>query len=246
MVAKPLAHNGHPSNWWPRSVVLNLALESEPLPRSAPPPSLVTASVAVMYPVVECRSCRNLRFPLPCSNHTRFGSVFVMAITVSVQPESYMPGSYMPDTTSRIRFDLVLPKKAPIILSRTGPDPIWMTWSGLGQTHLVKKQAGVQKSTGPVLTERNWPAISFLLSDSVVFFQRRPESYCSKPARIRLVLADCVRFWPNGSGPEASQYTRFIGPASGQRFRANPDRIRHLYWVLRIQTYQRYPLASPV
>ena len=169
-----------------------------------------------------------------------------MAITVSVQPESYMPASYMPDTTSRIRFDSVLSKKAPIVMCKTGPDSIWMAWSGLGQTHLVRKQAGVQKSTGPVWAERNWPAISFPLLDSVVFFQRRPESYCSKPSRTRLVLADCVRFWPNGSGPEASRCARFIRPASGQRFRVSSDRIGHLYWVLRIQSYRRYPLASPV
>ena len=41
-----------------------------------------------------------------------------------------------------------------------------------------------------------------------------------------LVLADCVRFWPNGSGPEVSQCTRIIRPASGQRFPADPDRMR--------------------
>ena len=41
-----------------------------------------------------------------------------------------------------------------------------------------------------------------------------------------LVLADCVRFWPNGSGPEASQCARIIRPASGQGFPADPDRMR--------------------
>ena len=171
--------------------------------------------------MVECRSCRNLRFPLPCSNHTRFGSVFVVAITVSVQPELYMPASYIPDTTSRIRFDSVLSKKAPIVLCKTG---------SLGQTHLVRKQAGVQKSTGPVWAERNWPAISFPLLDSVVFFQRRPESYCSKPARTRLVLADCqvlakrvrpgskpvrkihqARFWPTLPSQFGSDSTFVLG-----------------------------------
>ena len=41
-------------------------------------------------------------------------------------------------------------------------------------------------------------AASFPLSDSVAFFHRRSGYYCAKPARIRfkLVLADCVRFWP--------------------------------------------------
>ena len=41
-----------------------------------------------------------------------------------------------------------------------------------------------------------------------------------------LVLADCVRFWPNGSGPEASQCAKIIRPASGQCFPADLDRMR--------------------
>ena len=39
------------------------------------------------------------------------------------------------------------------------------------------------------------------------------------------VLADCVRFWPNGSGPEASRCAEIIRPASGQCFQPNPDRM---------------------
>ena len=39
-------------------------------------------------------------------------------------------------------------------------------------------------------------------------------------------LADCVRLWPNGSGPEAGQCARIIRPASGQRFQADPVRVR--------------------
>ena len=41
-----------------------------------------------------------------------------------------------------------------------------------------------------------------------------------------LVLADCVRFWPNRSGPEASLCARIIQPTSGQRFPANLDWMR--------------------
>ena len=63
-------------------------------------------------------------------------------------------GQYMPDPTSRIRFSSVFPKKAWIILCKTGPNS---TWSGLGQTHLVWKQAGVQESSGPV-SGRTQPA----------------------------------------------------------------------------------------
>ena len=43
--------------------------------------------------------------------------------------------------------------------------------------------------------------------------------------------ADCVRFWPNRSGLEASRRARIIGPTSGQCFQANPDQMRHVYWV---------------
>ena len=37
------------------------------------------------------------------------------------------------------------------------------------------------------------------------------------------ILADCVRFWPNGSGPEASRCARIIRPATGQCFLDDPD-----------------------
>ena len=130
--------------------------------------------------------------------------------------------------------------------------------------------------------------IQLSTSDSALFFQRRPRSYCEKPNHIQsgwpgqglaeciwsrsklvcknhqawfwqngtsplpvshfqsllcsstddpdhivqnqprsvLVLADCVRFWPNGSGPEARRYAKIIRPASGQHFQANPDWMR--------------------
>ena len=48
--------------------------------------------------------------------------------------------------------------------------------------------------------------------------------------RSGIVLADCFVFWPNGSGPEASQCARIIQPASCQCFRADLDWIRHVYW----------------
>ena len=60
------------------------------------------------------------------------------------------PGSYMPDRTSCIRFSSALPKKVRITLCRTDPDPIWMVWSGFGQTRLVWKQAGMSELSGPV------------------------------------------------------------------------------------------------
>ena len=147
------------------------------------------------------------------------------------------PGSYMPDRTSRIRFDSVFPKKAWIILRKTDPDPIWMAWSGFGQTHLVGKLAGVQESSGPV-SGRTRPVSHFQtrsrystdVPDNIVHNQPGPD----------LVLADCVRFWPSGSGPEASRCARIIRPASGQCFPADPDRMR-----IGSGMFTGYPIAGP-
>ena len=67
----------------------------------------------------------------------------------------------------------------------------------------------------------------------VSHFQTRFRSSTDVPDKIvqnqpgsNLVLADCVRFGPNGSGPEASRCARIIRPASGQCFPADPDRMR--------------------
>ena len=80
------------------------------------------------------------------------------------------------------------------------------------------------------LAERNRPAGSFSLSDSVPFFRRRPDNIVQIQPGSNLVLVDCARFGPNGSGPEASQWAGIVRPASGQCFPADPDRIRHVYW----------------
>ena len=53
-----------------------------------------------------------------------------------------------------------------------------------------------------------------------------------------LVLADCVRFWPNGSGPEASQCAKNhparFWPMLPSRSGPDVNRIRHVYWVFTI------------
>ena len=115
---------------------------------------------------------------------------------------------YVPDPTSRIRFSSVLPKKTWIILRNTDPDPIWMAWSGFGQTHLVWNSwcAGIigpcfwQDATGPLPVSRFPTRFSFSTDVPDHIAQNQPGS--------DLALADCVRFWPNGSGPEASQCAR--------------------------------------
>ena len=63
-----------------------------------------------------------------------------------------------------------------------------------------------------------------------------PDNIVQNQTGSDLVLADCVRFWPNGSGPDASQCARSIRPASGQCFPA--DRIQYVYWVASLDVYQ--------
>ena len=129
--------------------------------------------------------------------------------------------------TSRIRFGCVFPNKALTILCKTDPDPIWMAWSGFAQTRLVLKQAGVQESPGPVsgrTQQAHYQFPTFRLG--CVLPQTARIILCKNQAGSDLVLADCVRFWPNVSGPEASRCATIIRPASGQCFRVDPDRMR--------------------
>ena len=165
----------------------------------------------------------------------------VMAITASVQPVSGRI-VYMPGPSSRIRFGSVFPKKALIVLRKTDPALTWMAWSGFGRTRLVRKQASVQESSGPVLAECTEP-------DRYQFPASRPGSVLLPTALLRrsvqnqpgsdLVLSDCVRsVWPNGSDPEASRCAaRIIRSTSGQCFRSDPagsdtNRIRHVYFLM--------------
>ena len=150
----------------------------------------------------------------------------VMAVTASVQPESARI-VYMPDPTSRLRFSSVFPKKAWLIVCETDPGLIWMAWSGFGQTQLFWKQAGVQESAGPVSGRTQTARYQFPT------FQTRfrsstdvPDNTVQNQPVSELVLDDCVRFWPNGSGPELSRCARLIRPASGQCFPADLEQMR--------------------
>ena len=67
----------------------------------------------------------------------------------------------------------------------------------------------------------------------VSHFQTRLRSSTDVPDNILqnqpgsdLALADCARFWPDGSGPEASQCARIIRPVSGRCFPADLARMR--------------------
>ena len=140
----------------------------------------------------------------------------------------------MPDPTSRIRFQLrfcfvfVFSKEGMdhSVQNRPGSDldglvRVWPNASGLE----ASRCAGTiwpgfwQDATGPL------PVSHFQTR-----FRSAPQTsrviLCNTSLGSDLVLADCARFWPNGSGPEASRCAGIIRPASGQRFPADPDRMR--------------------
>ena len=81
-----------------------------------------------------------------------------------------------------------------------------MVWSGFGQTHLVWKEAGVQESLGPVSgRDATGPLPVFHFQTGFRSSTDVPDNIVQNQPESDLVLADCVRFWPNGSGPEASR-----------------------------------------
>ena len=94
---------------------------------------------------------------------------------------------------------------------------VWPNTSGLG----ASRCAGIiwpgfwQDTTGPL------PVSHFQTR-----FRSSTDTVQNQPRSDVVVLADCVRFWPNGSCPEASRCARTIRPASGQCFPAGPDRMR--------------------
>ena len=154
----------------------------------------------------------------------------VMAITASVQPESALVVYILPDPTFRIRFSFFKnPKKAWIIPCRAIPSRIrsgWPAWSGFGQTHLVWRQAGGLESLGPVSGRTQPVRYQFpTFRIGSVLPQTSRTILCKTSPGSDLVLADCVRFCPNGSGPEASRCARIIWPGPGQCFQADPDRM---------------------
>ena len=119
------------------------------------------------------------------------------------------------------------------MLYKSDPDPIWMGLSGFDETHLVWKQAGVQESSGPVSGRTSFPLPVFHFQTRLQSSTDSSDHIVQKQHGSELVLADGVRFWPNGSGLEASRWARIIRPASGQCFPADPGRIGHVYRIYR-------------
>ena len=85
--------------------------------------------------------------------------------------------------------------------------------------HLVWKEASVQESSGPVAGRMQPAHYQFpTFRRSSVLPQTSRIKLCKTSPGSDFFLADCARFWPNGSGPEASQCARIIRPACGQFF----------------------------
>ena len=101
------------------------------------------------------------------------------------------------------------------------PHPIWFCFSKEGVGHTVENRPGSDldglarvwlNSSGMkaswcagIIRPGFWQDATGPLP--VSHFQTRFRSSTDGPD---LVLADCVRFWPNGSGPEESQCARII------------------------------------
>ena len=151
-----------------------------------------------------------------------------MAVAASVQPEPDRIVCAESDFPHPIRFHF----------SKEGLDRIVQNRPGSDLDDLVRVWPHIPSGSKPVrrnhlarfLAQRHQPATSFffffLLSDSVPFFHRWPGSYIETSADLIWFWLTPVRLWPNGSSPEASQCARIIRPASGQRVRVDPDRMR--------------------
>ena len=152
-----------------------------------------------------------------------------MAITVSVQPElgQIVYAGFDFPHPFQLRFykegmDHIVQNRPGSYLD--GLVRVWPNASGLEASWCARTigPGFWQDATGPPPVshfQTRFRSSTDVLDNTV---QNQPGS--------ELVLADCVRFWPNGSGPEASRCARIIRPASSQCFPADPDRIRYVYW----------------
>ena len=132
-----------------------------------------------------------------------------MAIVASVQPESGR-------SISRIR----LPASVSAPFSKEGTDHIVQNRPGSDLDGLVRvwpHVSGLEASCAGIIWPGFWQDANGPLP--VSHFQTRfrysrdvPDNIVQNQPGSDLVLADCVRFWPNGSGPEASQCAKIILP----------------------------------
>ena len=97
------------------------------------------------------------------------------------------------------------------------PTRIRSGWSSQGLAKRIwSGSKPVSESSGPV-SGRTQPS-RYQFSHLQTLFRSSTDvidDTVQNQPRSDLVLADCVRFWPNGSGPEPSRCARIIRPASG-------------------------------
>ena len=164
----------------------------------------------------------------------------IMAIAASVHPESSWIRSAGSDFLHPVGSILV--KKAWIILCKIQSVPFlqrrsgsycakpgWIQsgWPGKDSAKCISSRSKPmcknhwawfwQNTTGLLPVSHFRTTLHFSTDCSFRIVQNQPGS--------RLVLADCVKFWPNRSGPEASQCARIIRPTSGQSCLADPDQM---------------------
>ena len=129
--------------------------------------------------------------------------------------------------------------------SKEGMDLIAQNQPGSDLDGLVRvwpNASGLEASCcAGIIRSGFWQDATSLLP--VSHFQTRFRSFTDVPDNIvqdqpgsDIVLADCVRFWPNGSGPEAKPVCRNhparFWPMLPSRSGPDTNRIRHVYWVL--------------
>ena len=130
----------------------------------------------------------------------------------------------MPGPISRIRFGSVLPKKARIKLCKTGPDPMWMAWSGFCKTLPIRKLNEPPVGNNHLgLTDRYHLPTQFWFGCAAASADGHSLIVLNQPESDS-VLAD-YQVLVKGSCSESS-LARIMRPASGQRFGADMDWMR--------------------
>ena len=148
-----------------------------------------------------------------------------MAVTASVQPESARIEYARSDFLHLFQLCFSKAGMDHIVQNWPGSDldgviGVWPNASGLEASRCagINRPSFWQDATGPLPVSRF--QTQFRSSTDV------PDNIVHNRPGSDLILADCVRFWPNGSGPKASRCARIIRPASGQSFPADPDWVR--------------------
>ena len=127
----------------------------------------------------------------------------------------------MPDPTSCIRFSSAPPKKAWIILCKTGPIRFGSNGSGQDSSRGARLIGPGSARTQPT----RYQVPIFRLGCVLPLISRIVLRKTSlDPIWFRLTVPDFGQ--TNPVRKQLSRCARIIGSASGQRFRANPDRMQ--------------------